>query len=220
MTSRRMKTTGEVSVHICMIHMILYYLTENIKLQTAIIILLSMILWWMILCRKYPSLSYNYFVSFMGLMTHLVQAKYSLDIHTTAVNVIIKQKNRITSEWSCFAILIPGLARWFTWLKEIILTKGFGDAVIKFCNNGVLKIGSHITVLNPLPILNRLRNEILIIDSRYLAVIMEPSMMVHSDRADFGSVKNNTIDFFFNNVSITINFYFPELTKCSGLFCD
>ena len=46
----------------------------------------------MILVRKYPSLSYSSFLLSLGLMTHLIEANYSLYIHTTAVNVRINQK--------------------------------------------------------------------------------------------------------------------------------
>ena len=50
-------------------------------------------------------------------------------------------------------------------------------------DNGVLTIGSYITVLNPLLIPNRLGNEIPIVGYRSLDVIMDPQMMVHSVRA-------------------------------------
>ena len=49
---------------------------------------------------------------------------------------------------------------------------------------------------------------------------MEPPRMLHSVCVDFGLVKNNTRAFVFNNTRITINSYFPEVTKCSGLLCD
>ena len=58
--------------------------------------------------------------------------------------------------------------------------------------NGVLTIGYYITVLNPLLILNRLGNEIPILKSRHLAVIMESQRMVHSVHAEFGLIQNNT----------------------------
>ena len=40
------------------------------------------------------------------------------------------------------------------------------------CYNGVLTIGTYITILNHFPILNRLVNEITILESRHSAVIM------------------------------------------------
>ena len=49
-----MKTKGEMSARVIMIHMILYHSTDNISFQTAIIRLPSMISWWIILGRKYP----------------------------------------------------------------------------------------------------------------------------------------------------------------------
>ena len=66
----------------------------------------------------------------------------------------------------------------------------------KVRDNGVLEIGSYITILNPLPTLKRLVNKIPIIKSRYPAVIMEPPRMVNSVHAEFGLVQNNTRDFF------------------------
>ena len=87
-------------------------------------------------------------------------------------------------------------------------------------DNGVLTIDSYIIVLNPLPILNRLVNEIPILGSRHSAVIIGPPRMVHSVRAEFGLVQNNTRTFVFNNARITINSYFTEITKCSGLLCN
>ena len=92
MMRRIMKTTGDISVHIFMIHMILYHSSNNIIFQIATIRLRSINLWWMILVRKYTLLSCNYFLLFLGIMTHLVQAKDSLGIPTTAVNIMIKQK--------------------------------------------------------------------------------------------------------------------------------
>ena len=86
--------------------------------------------------------------------------------------------------------------------------------------NGVLNIGSYIKNLNPFTILNRLGNEIIILESRHLAVIVEPPSMVHSVCAEFGLVKNNTRAFVFINSCITINHYFPKVTKFSGLLCD
>ena len=127
-----MKTTVEMSTHLFMIHIIFHNLTKSIIFQTATIRLLLMILWWMILGRKDPSLIHRYFVSFLGFVTHMVQSKDSLDIHTTPVNVRVKQKYRITEECSCFARLIPGLSRWFTWFKERFITKGFGGAILKY----------------------------------------------------------------------------------------
>ena len=44
MTRRRIKATGDMSVHIIIIQMILYYSTKNIIFQTDIIRLLVMIL--------------------------------------------------------------------------------------------------------------------------------------------------------------------------------
>ena len=41
-------------------------------------------------------------------------------------------KTRITEEYSCFARLIQVLSRWFTWLKERVLTKDFGEEIIKY----------------------------------------------------------------------------------------
>ena len=73
-----------------------------------------------------------HFVFFLGLVKHLVQAKESIYIHTTAFNIRIKKKNRNTTECSCFTIFIPGLDRWFTLLKEILITKGFGYAILKY----------------------------------------------------------------------------------------
>ena len=90
----------------------------------------------------------------------------------------------------------------------------------KVRDNGVLKIGSYITILNPFPTLNRLGNEIPILESRHSAVIMGPTRMVHSLRAEFGLVKNNTRVYVLNNACITINSSFPEVTKRSGLLCD
>ena len=86
--------------------------------------------------------------------------------------------------------------------------------------NGVFTIGSYITILNPLTILNRLGNEIPILESRHSDTIMDTPRMVHSVFADFGRVQNNTRAFVFNNASITINYSFPEVTKWSGLLCD
>ena len=54
--------------------------------------------------------------------------------------------------------------------------------------NGVFAIGYYIIILNPLPILNRLENETSIIESRHLAMIIEPPSMVHSVRAEFGLI--------------------------------
>ena len=66
----------------------------------------------------------------------------------------------------------------------------------KVRENGVLEIGSYITIFNPLSILNRLGNKIPIFESRHLAVIMEPPRMVHGVCDEFGLVKNNTRAFF------------------------
>ena len=41
-------------------------------------------------------------------------------------------KNRITTGHSFLVRLISGLARWFSLLKEIFLTKGFGVAILKY----------------------------------------------------------------------------------------
>ena len=46
--------------------------------------------------HKYTLLSYSYFVLLLGFMTHMVQAKDSIDIHTTAINVRINQNIIIT----------------------------------------------------------------------------------------------------------------------------
>ena len=52
------------------------------------------------------------------------------------------------------------------------------------------------------------------------AVIMEPSRMVDSVRAEYELVQNNTRALVFNNARITINSSFPEVLKISGLLCD
>ena len=49
-------------------------------------------------------------------------------------------KNRITAECFFFARFIPGLARWFTLLKERVLTKGFGDEIPKYATMVFLKL--------------------------------------------------------------------------------
>ena len=82
-----------------------------------------------------------------------------------------------------------------------------------------MTIGYYIIILNHLPILNRLVNEIFIIKSRRSAVIMEPPSMEHSVCSEFGLVQNNTRAFVFNNACITIDSSFPEVTKLSGLLC-
>ena len=86
----------------------------------------------MILFRKDNSLSYSYLVSFLGIMTHLVQAKDGLDINTTAGNVKIKQKIELQQNVTFLRRLIPGLVRWFISLKEIVITKGFEDSILKY----------------------------------------------------------------------------------------
>ena len=45
------------------------------------------------------------------------------------------------------------------------------------------------------------------------AVIMEPARMVHSVRAEYELVQNNTRALVFNNARITINSSFPEVIK-------
>ena len=89
----------------------------------------------------------------------------------------------------------------------------------KVRENGVLEIGSYITIFNPLYILNRLGNKSPIFEYRHLAVIMEPPRMVHGVCDEFGLVKI-TQEPFFNNACITINSSFTEVIKCSGLLCD
>ena len=87
-------------------------------------------------------------------------------------------------------------------------------------DNSVLTIGSYITIFNPLHILNRLGNEIPIIKFRHSAVITDLPRIVHSVCVEFWSVQNNTRDFVFNNLHITINSSFPEVIKCPWLLCD
>ena len=43
-----------------------------------------------------------------------------------------QSKNWITAECSCFARLIPGMSRWFTWLEERFIKKFFGGAIHKY----------------------------------------------------------------------------------------
>ena len=45
------------------------------------------------------------------------------------------------------------------------------------------------------------------------AVIMEPPRMVHSVRAEYELVQNNTRALVFKNAHITINYSFPEVIK-------
>ena len=163
--------------------------------------------------RKYPSLSYSYLVSFLDLMTHIVQAKDSLHIHITAVNIKIKQKsnyNRI--------FLFRGVESSIGQVVYMVEGKSSNEEIWGLNNqvrdNGVLTIGYYITICNPFPILNRLENKIPIIESRYSAVITEPPRMVHSVCDEFGLIKNNTRVFVLNNAHITINSCFPEVKKC------
>ena len=69
----------------------------------------------------------------------------------------------------------------------------------KVRDNSVLKTGSYLKILNPLPMLNSSGNVILIIECRRVAVKIDPPRMVHSVHADFVLVKNNTGYFVFKN---------------------
>ena len=107
----------------------------------------------------------------MGLMTHLVQAKDSVDIHTTAVNIRIRKKSNY-SRMFLFREIYSRTGQ----VVYIIEGKSSNERLwgrnYQVCYNGVLTIGTYITILNHFPILNRLVNEITILESRHSAVIM------------------------------------------------
>ena len=75
--------------------------------------------------------------------------------------------------------------------------------------NCVLTISSYITILNPLPILNKLGNEIPILKSGHVSMTIDPPIMVHRVCAEFRLVQNNARAFVFNNARININSLFP-----------
>ena len=87
-------------------------------------------------------------------------------------------------------------------------------------DNGVVTIGSYISVMNPNPITTMFCNEIPLIESRWGCIVMkDPAVMVEVP-VDTSIEQNCTRCFLRNKVQIDVVATTIHTTQCSGLFCD
>ena len=87
-------------------------------------------------------------------------------------------------------------------------------------DNGVVTIGSYISVMNPNPITTMFCNEIPLIECHWGCIVMkDPDVMVEVP-VDTSIEQNCTRCFLRNKVQIDVVATTIHTTQCSGLFCD
>ena len=87
-------------------------------------------------------------------------------------------------------------------------------------DNGIVTIGTYITILNPFPITMKFYNEIPIIECCGGCFVMKKCASVMEIDTDMAITNNKTRSFVNNNVTIDVLSTDVHTTKCSGLFCD
>ena len=87
-------------------------------------------------------------------------------------------------------------------------------------DNGVVSIGTYITIINPLPITKMFCNEIPMIECRGGCFVMkDPSVMAEID-LDTSITNNVTRSFLKNNMKVEVLSTDVIATQCSGQLCD
>ena len=87
-------------------------------------------------------------------------------------------------------------------------------------DNGVVSVGTYITILNPLPITSRFCNEIPIVETRFGCIVMKDPANMGTIDIDMSITSNVTRSFVLNNVQINVISTSVNTSTCSGLFCD
>ena len=87
-------------------------------------------------------------------------------------------------------------------------------------DNGVVTIGSYITILNPLPITNFFYNEVPSIETRGGCIVNRKPHVVNEIHIDSAITNDTTCSFVLNKMDITVDSTDVQNTKCGGLFCD
>lgn len=87
-------------------------------------------------------------------------------------------------------------------------------------DNGVVTIGTYITIFNPLPITTMFCNEIPIIECRGGCVVMKDPTAITDINVDMSITQNITRSFLKNNVSVDVLSTDVLTTQCSGHLCD
>ena len=87
-------------------------------------------------------------------------------------------------------------------------------------DNGMITIGTSLSILNPIPIQNQLGNEIPILESQTSGIVLCPPQSYHPVQIDESLPQNVTCSFVLNNLCLSNVSMTVEVTQCSGLFCD
>ena len=87
-------------------------------------------------------------------------------------------------------------------------------------DNGVVTIGTYITILNPLPITNWFYNQIPMIECRGGCIVNKQPEIVMEINIDRTIIKETTRSFVMNNATIRVLSTDVQSTKCGGYFCD
>ena len=88
------------------------------------------------------------------------------------------------------------------------------------CNNGMILIGTCISLLCPAPIQNQLQNEVPISECWTSAVVLIPPRCLLPAQIDEALPQMATHVFLINNIELQCLSTIIEVMKCSGLFCD
>ena len=87
-------------------------------------------------------------------------------------------------------------------------------------DNGVVTIGTYITIINPLPITTMFCNEIPMIECRGGCFVMKDPLVMSQIHVDKSITQNITRSFLMNNVSVDVLYTDVFTTQCSGKLCD
>ena len=87
-------------------------------------------------------------------------------------------------------------------------------------DNGVVSIGTYITIFNPLPITTMFCNEIPMIECRGGCIVMKDPTALPDIDVDMSITNNITRAFLKNNMIIDVACTNPHITQCSGMLCD
>ena len=87
-------------------------------------------------------------------------------------------------------------------------------------DNGVVSVGSVISVFNPKPITTWFRNDIPILEVRFGCIVMKTNGALMNIFIDNSITGHTTRSFVMNSVSVSILSVYPQTTSCSGHLCD
>ena len=87
-------------------------------------------------------------------------------------------------------------------------------------DNGVITIGTIVTLLSPAPIRSMMANDIPMLESRFPVIVMKDPEEFDIIRVNEGIPENESKAFVLSNCEISVISSIPEETRCSGLFCD